>query len=685
MSVSEFSWTNLDDQAVVTARCLAMDSVQKVGNGHPGTAMSLAPVAYLLFQKWMRHDPTDPHWLGRDRFVLSNGHSSLTLYIQLFLSGYGLELDDLKSFRTWESKTPGHPEFGHTAGVETTTGPLGSGLATAVGMAMDARYVRGLLDPQAPEGSSLFDHRVWVIAGDGCLQEGITAEASSLAGHQALSNLVVIYDDNHISIEGDTAVSFSEDVLARYSAYGWNVDHVDMAPDGCVDIEGLDAAIARVIQVTDRPSIIRVRNIIGWPAPNLQNTGKVHGAALGDAEIAATKEILGVDPEATFNIAPDVLAHTRSVATRGQALHADWNTQLAKWRSEHSDKSALLDRLVARELPANWDAHIPVFEPGSSIATRAASGKVINAIAETLPEFWGGSADLGESNLTTIENAESFLPNSSTMPNSSPYGRVLHFGIREFAMGAALNGMALGGLTRPFGGTFMVFSDYMRGAVRLAALMNIPTTFVWTHDSIGLGEDGPTHQPIEHLWSLRGIPNLDVIRPADANETATAWKLVIANNKPAGLALSRQNLPVLPVTKTTDASLVSKGAYILEEGSTSPQVVLIGTGSEVAIALEAQVKLEEAGIPTRVVSAPCLEWFDAQTAEYRQVVLPDDVIKISVEAGIAQGWWKYVGSTGRCISIEHFGASAGATKLYEEFGITAQAVVDAARDALAQG
>ena len=684
--VTDFSWTELDDKAVTTARCLAMDSVQKVGNGHPGTAMSLAPVAYLLFQKWMRHDPTDPKWLGRDRFVLSNGHSSLTLYIQLFLSGYGLELEDLESFRTWGSKTPGHPEFGHTAGVETTTGPLGSGVATAVGMAMDARYVRGLLDADAPKGTSPFDHRVWVIAGDGCLQEGVSAEASSLAGHQGLGNLVLIYDDNHISIEGDTAVSFSEDVLGRYTAYGWNVDHVDMASDGSVDVVGLNAAIERVTQITDRPSIIRVRNIIGWPAPNLQNTGKVHGAALGDAEIAATKEILGVDPTKSFDVDPQVLAHARQTVTRGQTAHAQWNVKTDAWRAANPDKAALLDRLVARELPEDWATSIPTFEAGSSIATRAASGKVINAIAGVLPEFWGGSADLGESNLTTIEEADSFLPASSTMPNASEHGRVLHFGIREFAMGAALNGMALGGLTRPFGGTFMVFSDYMRGAVRLAALMDIPTTFVWTHDSIGLGEDGPTHQPIEHLWSLRGIPNLAVIRPADANETATAWKLVIERNKPAGLALSRQNLPVMETTKTTDSNLVGKGAYVLTEASAAPRAVLIATGSEVAIAIEAQQQLEASGVPTRVVSAPCLEWFDEQDAEYRESVLPATVTaRISVEAGIAQGWWKYVGSAGRCISIEHFGASASAGKLYSEFGITAQAVVDAALESLAQG
>ena len=678
--MSDLIWTELDDQAVITARCLAMDSVQKVGNGHPGTAMSLAPVAYLLYQKWLRHDPNDAGWIGRDRFILSNGHSSLTLYIQLYLSGYGLELDDLKSFRTWDSLTPGHPEFGHTVGVEATTGPLGSGLATAVGMAMDARYVRGLLDPTSSKGESIFDHRVWVIAGDGCLQEGVTSEASSLAGHQELGNLVVLYDDNHISIEGDTAVSFSEDVLARYVAYGWHVDHVDMLADGSVDLVGLDAAIARVTKVSDRPSIIRVRNVIGWPAPNLQNTGKIHGSALGDAEVAATKVILGVNPQDSFEVTSEVINHTRKVSQRGAQLHQEWDAKLSAWRAANPDKGELLDRLVSRELPADWTKHIPSFEIGKEVATRKASGDVINGIAEVLPEFWGGSADLGDSNLTVIEGSNSFLPANSDVPNADPYGRILHFGIREFAMGAALNGMALGGLTRPFGGTFLVFSDYMRGAVRLAALMDIPTTFVWTHDSIGLGEDGPTHQPVEHLWSLRAIPNLAIIRPADANETAAAWQLIIENNKPAGLALSRQNLTVIDSPRTRDVALVGKGAYILVDTDAAPDVILIATGSEVSIALAAQVELSQIGINARVVSAPCLEWFDAQSQEYRESVLPSSVTaRVSIEAGIAQGWWKYVGSKGSCISLEHFGASAGADKLFQEFGITAQAVVEAAK------
>ncbi|MCF8554245.1 MAG: transketolase [Candidatus Nanopelagicales bacterium] len=660
-----------------------MDSVQKVGNGHPGTAMSLAPMAYLLFQKWLRHDPTDPKWQGRDRFVLSNGHSSITLYIQLFLSGYAMELDDLKSFRTWESSTPGHPEFGHTQGVEATTGPLGTGLATAVGMAMDARYVRNLLDPNAPAGTSVFDHRIWVIAGDGCLQEGVTSEASSLAGHQQLGNLFVLYDDNHISIEGDTQVSFTEDVLARYRAYGWNVLHVDMQNDGSIDVIGLDQAISEAVGQSDKPTLIRVRNIIGWPAPNLQNTGKIHGSALGEAEVAATKEILGVDATQTFQISEALLSHTRKVTQRGVAIHDNWNKSLENWSTANPTAALLYQRLLAREFPIDWHASIPRFEPGTSVATRKASGDTINAIAAVLPELWGGSADLADSNLTSIEHGNSFLPGNSEMPNANPGGRIIHYGIREFAMACAMNGMALGGITRPFAGTFLVFSDFMRGAVRLSALMNIPATYVWTHDSIGLGEDGPTHQPVEHLWALRAIPNLHVIRPADANETATAWRLILEANHPAGICLSRQNLPVLASAATSDVSKVGKGAYVISESSGEIAVILIATGSEVSLALAAQTTLERSGVSTRVVSAPCLEWFDNQSADYRESVLPSAVTaRVSVEAGISQGWWKYVGTAGRCISLEHFGASAGAEKLYEEFGITSEAIVAAAQEIL---
>lgn len=681
--MNDFIWSELDEQAVVTARVLAMDSVQKVGNGHPGTAMSLAPMAYLVFQKWLRHDPTDPNWQGRDRFVLSNGHSSITLYIQLFLSGYGLELDDLKSFRTWGSSTPGHPEFGHTAGVEATTGPLGTGLATAVGMAMDARFVRNLLDPTAPIGTSLFDHRIWVIAGDGCLQEGVTSEASSLAGHQQLANLVVIYDDNHISIEGNTAVSFTEDVLARYQSYGWNVLHVDMRSDGSIDVPALDQALGEATSQNQKPTLVRVRNIIGWPAPKLQNTGKIHGSALGEAEVAATKEILGTDATKSFQIADEVLSHTRKVSIRGAVAHSDWNVQLDSWSNANPESAALYQRLVARELPVDWHTALPRFEPGTSVATRKASGDTINAIAAVLPELWGGSADLGDSNLTSIEKGNSFLPASSDMPNANPGGRIIHYGIREFAMACAMNGMALGGLTRPFAGTFLVFSDFMRGAVRLSALMNIPATYVWTHDSIGLGEDGPTHQPVEHLWALRAIPNLHVVRPADANETATAWRLILEANHPAGLCLSRQNLPVIESVATSDVSKVGKGAYVISESSRDIEVILIATGSEVSLALTAQATLESSGVSTRVVSAPCLEWFDNQSAQYRESILPNNVkARVAIEAGISQGWWKYVGNAGRCVSLEHYGASAGAEKLYEEYGITSDAIVAAAQEIL---
>lgn len=675
-------WTDLDRQAVDTARALAMDAVQKVGNGHPGTAMSLAPAAYLLFQRYLRHDPADPSWIGRDRFVLSNGHTSLTQYIQLFFSGYGLELSDLEAFRTWGSKTPGHPEYGHTVGIETTTGPLGQGFATAVGMAMDARYVRGLFDPVAEVGHSPFDHRVWVFAGDGCMQEGVTSEAASLAGHQELGNLIVIYDDNHISIEGNTEVSFSEDVLARHAAYGWHTQHVDLGVDGDVDILALARAMENAMAEHGRPSIISLRTIIAWPAPDLQNTGKSHGSALGAEEVARTKTIMGMDPDQDFFVAPEVLDHVRQVTVRGAQAHKQWTATFDQWRAAHADKVPLLERLLAKELPDGLDGALPVFDPAKAVATRKASGEVINAIAAVMPEFWGGSADLAESNLTTIEGGGSFLPADSEAPGASPYGRILHFGIREHAMGSILNGIALGGLTRPFGGTFLVFSDYMRGAVRLAALMQAPVTYVWTHDSIGLGEDGPTHQPVEHLTALRAMPGLDVVRPADANETAAAWAQVLRNRRPAALALTRQNVPTLD---SQAVSGVGRGGYILAEAEgDDPRIILIGTGSEVQLALAARDTLQAEGIPTRVVSMPCTEWFDEQPDDYRESVLPRAVAaRVSVEAGRAMPWYKYVGTAGRCVSLEHFGASADYQTLYEKFGITADAVVAAARESLA--
>ena len=675
-------WSELDDKAVAIARALAMDAVQKVGNGHPGTAMSLAPVAYNLFQRHLIHDPADPHWLGRDRFILSCGHSSLTLYTQLFFSGYGLEMEDMQAFRTWGSLTPGHPEYGHTAGVEMTTGPLGAGVATAVGFAMAARYERGLLDPHAAEGASIFDHAIWVLCSDGDLQEGVSGEASSLAGTQALGNLNVIYDDNRISIEGDTHVSFTEDVSARYRAYGWHVQEVNALPDGNIDLVALDAAIIAAKAETTKPSLIRMHSVIAWPAPKLRGTAKSHGSALGDEEIAATKTELGLNPEEKFAMPADIFAHVRAVKDRGAEAHAEWNKKFAEWQAKNPERAQLLERLRKRELPGGWDSALPVFEAGKDVATRAASGHVINAIAKSLPEFWGGSADLAESNNTTIEGGNSFLPASSLMKGADPYGRIIHFGIREHAMGSILNGITLHGLTRTFGGTFAVFSDYMRPAVRLAALMDIPTTFVWTHDSIGLGEDGPTHQPIEHFAALRAIPNFAVIRPADANEVAQAWRSLLQRNKPAGLLLSRQNLRTVDRTTHGAATGVDKGAYILKEGSANPQVVIIATGSEVGIALDVQTSLEADGIATRVVSAPCLEWFSQESDSYRNSVIPQSTLRVSIEAGIAQGWREYVGDNGIIISLDHFGASAGAGKLFSEFGFTAERVVGEIKKAL---
>jgi transketolase len=675
-------WSELDDKAVAIARALAMDAVQKVGNGHPGTAMSLAPVAYNLFQRHLVHDPADPHWLGRDRFILSCGHSSLTLYTQLFFSGYGLEMEDMQSFRTWGSLTPGHPEYGHTAGVEMTTGPLGAGVATAVGFAMAARYERGLLDPHAPVGSSIFDHSIWVLCSDGDLQEGVSGEASSLAGTQELGNLNLIYDDNRISIEGDTHVSFTEDVAARYRAYGWHVQEVEALADGNIDLASLDAAMLAAKAETRKPSLIRMHSVIAWPAPKLRGTAKSHGSALGDEEIAATKKELGLNPDEKFAMPTEVFAHVRSVKDRGAAAHAAWNKKFDAWSAANPERAQLLNRLQKRELPTGWDSALPVFEAGKDLATRAASGHVINAIAKALPEFWGGSADLAESNNTTIEGGKSFLPASSQMKDADPYGRIIHFGIREHAMGSILNGITLHGLTRTFGGTFAVFSDYMRPAVRLAALMDIPSTFIWTHDSIGLGEDGPTHQPIEHFAALRAIPNFAVIRPADANEVAQAWRSILKRQKPAGLLLSRQNLRTVDRSTHGAASGVDKGAYILKDASTAPRVVIIATGSEVGIALDAQIALEADGIATRVVSAPCLEWFNEETESYRSSVIPTTALRVSVEAGIAQGWREYVGDKGIVISLDHFGASAGAGKLFAEFGFSAERIVGDIKKAL---
>jgi len=689
----KLEWTELDQRAVDTVRVLAMDAVEKVGNGHPGTAMSLAPAAYLLFQKVMRHNPADPHWAGRDRFVLSAGHSSLTLYIQLYLAGFGLELDDLKSLRTWGSKTPGHPEYRHTAGVETTTGPLGQGVGNAVGMAMAARRERGLLEPDAPKGEGLFDHQVYVIASDGDIEEGVASEASSLAGTQKLGNLTVIYDANKISIEDNTDIALSEDVAARYAAYGWHVQDVDWTHGGTgyhEDVQALYDALEAAKAVTDKPSFIRLHTIIGWPAPNKQNTGKIHGSALGADEVAATKKVLGWDPEQSFQVADDVLAHTREALDRGKAEEAAWTAKFDEWKAANPEGAALLDRLSKRELPAGWKDALPSWDADAKgVATRAASGDVLTKLAPELPELWGGSADLAGSNNTTPKGQPSFIPAEYSTKEFSgdEYGRVLHFGIREHAMGAVLNGIALHGLTRPYGGTFLVFSDYMRPSVRLAALMQLPVTYVWTHDSIGLGEDGPTHQPIEHLSALRAIPGLDVVRPGDANETAAAWATILEHtDRPAGLALTRQNVPTFP--RGTDGFAttenVHKGGYVLLDTEGTPDVVLIGTGSELQIAVEARKVLAEEGVQARVVSMVSREWFDEQDDAYRETVIPADVrARVSVEAGIAQSWHDIVGDSGRSVSLEHYGASAAYQTLYDEFGITADAVVQAARDSIA--
>ncbi|MFD4540147.1 transketolase [Streptomyces bauhiniae] len=690
-------WDEVDVRAVDTVRLLAADAVQKVGNGHPGTAMSLAPLAYLLFQNVMRHDPADDQWLGRDRFVLSCGHSSLTLYIQLYLAGYGLDLSDLEAYRTWGSATPGHPEHHHTRGVEITTGPLGQGLASAVGMALAARRERGLLDPDAEAGTSPFDHHVYVIASDGDLMEGVTAEAASLAGHQELGDLTVFYDSNHISIEDDTDVSFSEDVPARFAAYGWHVQTVDWTSTGSYveDVDALLAATKAAREETGRPSLIMLRTLIGWPAPTKQNTGKAHGSALGEDEVAATKTLLGFDRQAHFTVEDEILARTRQAAERGRRAHAQWDETFAAWQKANPDRAALLDRLQKRELPEGWTDVLPVFPADAKgMATRAASGKVLSALAPVLPELWGGSADLAGSNNTTMDGEPSFIPADRQTKDwkGGPYGRTLHFGIREHAMGAILNGIALQSLTRPYGGTFLTFSDYMRPAVRLAALMQLPATYVWTHDSIGLGEDGPTHQPVEHLAALRAIPGLDVVRPADANETTACWQTVMEHtDRPAALILSRQNLPVLDRAngQFAPAQEAARGGYVLAEASgdsakAAPDVILVATGSEVPIALDARELLAADGIAARVVSMPCREWFAAQPAAFQDEVLPPDVrARVSVEAAIGQGWREVVGDAGRIVSLEHYGASADYQRLYSEFGITPEAVAAAARDSIA--
>ena len=678
-------WQDLDDRAVAISRALAMDAAQKVGNGHPGTAMSLAPVAYTLFQRIMRHDPAHPDWLARDRFILSCGHSSLTLYIQLYLSGYGVELDDLKSFRTFNAKTPGHPEYGHTIGVETTTGPLGQGVANGVGMAMAARFEKGLLDPK--NTTDIFDHNIWVMCSDGDLQEGVSAEASSLAGTQQLGNLIMIYDDNRISIEGDTHITCTEDIDARYIAYGWEVIVVPKKADGDVDREGLERAMLSASANKDKPVLIHIHTVIAWPAPNAKGTSKAHGSALGNDEISATKLLLGLNPEDTFTAPEEVINHAREVKRRGTEMYNQWQAKFEAWEKANSESAELLKRLLNKKLPTDFENSFPVFSTDKEISTRVASGKVIQSIAKALPEFWGGSADLADSNNTTIEGGGSFLPATSKMAGADQYGRIIHFGIREHAMGAILNGMALHGLVKPFGGTFLVFSDYMRGAVRLSALMQLPVTYVWTHDSIGLGEDGPTHQPVEHLASLRTIPGFSVIRPCDANEVSVCWQEIIKRSKPSGLVLSRQNLPVLDRTKFSLAKEAAKGAYVLAYGSNSSkddcEVILIATGSEVSLAIAAREKLISEGIKVRLVSAPCLEWFMEQSESYRNEVLPKSIkARVSIEAGVAQPWYRFIGDSGIAISVEKFGASASGDIMFREYGFTVENIVNAVKESI---
>ena len=686
--------TDLDRRTIAVSKALAADAVEKAGSGHPGTPISLASVAWLLYQREMVHDPFDPGWLGRDRFVLSIGHASLVQYIQLFLAGYDIDLSGFTAFRS-PAGLPGHPEFGEVAGVETTTGPLGAGFANAVGLAMAARREHGLLDAGVPLGESVFDHFVYTVLGDGCMQEGVSSEAASLAGTQRLGNLIAIYDDNDISIEGNTDIAFTEDPSARFEAYGWHVLDVDWrtGPNGYAeDLQALHEAIVAARAETERPSLIRLHTIIAWPSPTKQGQESSHGAKLGGEEVAGLKRALGLDPEQSFILPDDVVAHARKQAAEStRAARAVWDERFTAWQQANPDGAALLERLRAHRLPEGLQAALPTWEVGQSLATRAASGKVLSALADVVPELWGGSSDLAGSNNTSMAGEPSFLPTPLAQADGDgPFGRTIHFGVREHAMGSILNGIALDGLTRAYGGTFMVFSDYMRPAVRLAALMGIGSIFVWSHDSIGVGEDGPTHQPVEHLAALRAIPGLAVVRPGDANETAAAWAEILARpDQPAGIALSRQNLTV-NASASAAAEGVRRGAYVLAEatdaggGQTDPEVVLIATGSEVGVAVAARDVLQEQGTPTRVVSAPCLEWFAQQDAAYRDQVLPAGAAKVAVEAGIALGWREIVGDAGEIVSLDHYGASAAGTALFEEYGFTADNVAQRARQALAR-
>ena len=693
--MADFTWSELDERAVKMAKVLSADAVEKAGSGHPGSPISLAPIAYALYQHFIRHDPNDPDWVGRDRFILSGGHASLTQYVQLYFSGYGLTLDDLKRFRTAGTRTPGHPEYGLTPGIEMTTGPLGQGLASAVGFAYGQRYERGLLDPDAPEGQSPFDHKVWVICGEGDVEEGVSSEASSLAGDQRLGNLTVIFDANHIQIEGDTRIALGEDILKRYQAYGWYTDEFSfIQPDGSYkeDVEGLAAVLEKAEQVTDRPKFIKVDTLMAWPTPGKTNDPSAHGSALGAEAVAGLKKTLGYDPEQSFQIDEEALAHAREVAQRGLAAHKDWDEKYQAWRKANPDKADLYDRIHAGKLPEGFDKALDDleagFEPGSKVATRKASGAVINALAPIMPELWGGSADLGGSNNTNINGAVSFAPEADETvqwPKASKYGRQLHFGVREFGMGAITNGILLGSDTRPYNGTFFQFSDYERPSVRLAALMDIPNLYVWTHDSVALGEDGPTHQPIEHLTAMRAIPQMEVVRPADQYETAEAYRAFFEkdNTHPTAMILTRQGVPTLEETKAKAREGVRKGAYVLVDTEGQPDVLIMATGSEVQHAVAASKTLAEQGVKARVISVPSLEWFEEQDDDYKEAVLPASVkARVSVEAGLATPWYKYLGSYGKPVSIEQFGLQGSGDENMRDLGITADHVVEAAQASL---
>jgi transketolase len=658
--------TRLDQLCINTIRTLAMDAVQKANSGHPGLPMGMADVAYVLWTRFLRHNPANPDWPDRDRFLLSAGHGSMLLYGLLHLTGYDLPLEELGSFRQWDSRTPGHPEYGLTPGVETTTGPLGQGFANGVGMAIAERFLAATFNRP---GFPIFDHYTYAIVSDGDLMEGVSHEAASLAGHLGLDKLIYLYDDNEISIEGSTDITFTEDVPARFRAYGWYVQEVDG-----YDLDGIESAIRAAQEATERPALIVCHTHIAYGSPNKQDTAGAHGAPLGKEEVALTKEALGWSPDAHFFIPEEALAVFRRAIEQGKQAEAEWNEAFTRYREAYPEKAALLETLWAGELPAGWVDALPTFTPADGpLATRKASGAVLNALAPALPTLIGGSADLAPSTNTLLGGYDDFQ-------RATPAGRNLRFGVREHNMGSVLNGMALHGGVLPYGATFLVFSDYMRPPVRLAALMHLPVVYVWTHDSVWIGEDGPTHQSVEHLAALRAIPNLVVVRPADANETAAAWRVALERRHgPTALALTRQKLPVLSETRRDPAETVARGAYVLAESTGIPDVILIASGSEVYLALEARGLLAQKGVAVRVVSMPSWELFDAEPESYREAVLPPQVTaRLAIEAGVTQGWAKYVGLGGDVMGLERFGASAPYKVLMEKFGFTAEAAAERA-------